>query len=187
MMKKIYTMLMMAVMALAFTSCNEDAQIARTLEGTWRGNMYISSNWSGRTYNATYSEITFLKDPYKYSSGTGYWVDYYSDAPWDYVANHIEWRVDFGVIDIYFVEDGDRMQIRDYRLDYDRFYGTIYENGHTVDFELLNTSRAYYNDYRWGYDSWYDDWNYWARTRSGEAGDADKAEKPKRFVNPDRE
>lgn len=44
-MKKLYTMFMMAmmaVMAVSFTSC-EDEEIARTLEGTWKGNMYISS------------------------------------------------------------------------------------------------------------------------------------------------
>ena len=58
-MKKMFTMLMMAMMALmalTFTSC-EDEYIANTLEGTWKGNMYISSNWNGRTYDATYSDI----------------------------------------------------------------------------------------------------------------------------------
>ena len=181
-MKKIYTMLMMAMMALAFTSCEEDEQIARTLEGTWKGNMYISSYWDDRTYDATYSEVTFLKDPYRYSSGNGYWVDYYSNAPWDYVANHIDWRVDFGVIYVHFVEEGTSLEIRDYRLDYDRFYGTIYDGDNTVDFELYNTSRRYYDNYRWGYDSWYD--NYWARTRTAGDDSTKVTEKPKRMINP---
>ena len=78
-------MTIIAIASLAFTSC-EDARIARTLEGTWKGNMYISSRYDGRVYNSTYSEVTFLKDPGAYSSGSGYWVDYYSDAPWDYIT-----------------------------------------------------------------------------------------------------
>ena len=186
-MKKIYTMLMMAMMALAFTSCEDDESIAYTLEGTWKGNMYISSYWDGYTYDATYSEVTFLKDPYTYSSGAGYWVDYYSNAPWDYVANHIEWKVNYGRIYIYFIEERTSLEIRDYHLDYNRFYGTIYENGHAVDFELYNASHpyTYWDDYRWGYDSWYDDYYYWARTRSGDADSTKVMEKPKRFVNPE--
>lgn len=177
MMKKIFTMLMMAMMALAFTSC-EDAQIAKTLEGTWRGNMYISTSYDGRVYNATSTEVTFLKDPYAYSSGKGYWVDYYSGAPWDYVANNINWRVDFGVIYVYFVEEDTEIRISNYRLDDDRFTGTLNDNGRPVDFELYYYSRPsnYYNGLRWGYD-------YWSRTRG--ASDSTKVERPVRFVNPE--
>ena len=183
-MKKLYTMMMMAMMgmmAMSFTSCETDEYIANTLEGTWKGNMYIHSDWAGSTYNATYSEITFLKDPYTYSEGNGYWVDYYSDAPWDYVANHIEWSVEYGIIKVYFVEDHDYMEIRDYRLNSDHFYGTIYDGGHAVDFELYNTSRPYYNNYSWGYDSWYDDYS-WSRTRGADADSTKVIEKPRRFV-----
>ena len=75
--------------------------------------MYISTRYDGRVYDATYTEVTFLKNPYAYSSGEGYWVDYYSDAPWDYVANHIEWSVDYGTINVYFVEEGTSIRIRD--------------------------------------------------------------------------
>ena len=171
-------MLTMAVMALAFTSC-EDAEIARTLEGTWEGNMYISTSYNGRSYNATNTEITFLRDPYTYSSGSGYWVDYYSDAPWDYVANNIDWKVDFGVIRVYFVEEGTSLEIRDYHLDDRRFYGTLYDNGRYVDFELYHVSRPanYYSNYRWG------SYDYWVRSRSG--ADSTTVEKPVRFVNPE--
>ena len=179
-MKKIYTMLMMAMMALAFTSCDTDEDIAYTLEGTWKGNMYISSYWNGRTYDATYSEVTFLKDPGVYSSGSGYWVDYYSNAPWDYVANHIDWNVRYGVIHVYFREEGTSLEIRDYHLNYDRFFGMIYEEGHSVDFELYNTSRPNYGNYYWGYDSWYD--SYWARTRSTDSDSTKVIEKPKRML-----
>ena len=43
-MKKLYTTLMMAMMAmltLSLTSCETDEQIAYTLEGTWTGDMSI--------------------------------------------------------------------------------------------------------------------------------------------------
>jgi len=181
-MKKIYTMLMMAMMALAFTSC-EDEMIADTLEGTWSGNMFISSNWDGKTYDVTRTEITFEIDPFRFTRGSGYWVDYYSRAPWDYVANHIDWSVNNGVISIYFIEDGDRIEIRDYHLNSRRFYGTIYDGDNLVDFELYCVDRPHYDNYRWGFDSWYGEY-YWARTRSGDADSTKVIEKPKRFVNP---
>ena len=181
--KFIYNILTMAIIATAtvsFSSC-EDEQIAYTLEGTWKGNMYISSYYGGRSYDATYTEITFLKDPYAYSSGNGYWVDYYSDAPWDYVANHIDWKVDFGTIYIYFVEEGTSLRISDYHLNNDRFYGWIDDGGNNVEFELYHTSTPY-RDYRWGYDEWVDDWYYYSRSRGEGASDTTKVEKPIRYV-----
>ena len=98
-MKKLLYAFAMMTTLFTLTSC-EDERIANTLEGTWSGNMYISTRYDGRVYDATYTEVTFLKNPYAYSSGEGYWVDYYSDAPWDYVANHIEWSVDYGTINV---------------------------------------------------------------------------------------
>jgi hypothetical protein len=155
-MKKLFFRLMVAMiglMSVSLTSC-DDEEIAKTLEGTWKGDMYISSEWDGRYYNATYTEVTFLKDPYAFSSGTGYWVDYYSDAPWDYVANHIDWRVDLGDIHVKFIEEGTSIQISDYRLDDNRFSGYIYDHGNKVVFYLHHVSRPNYTGYHWGYDSW---------------------------------
>ena len=184
-MKKMFTMLMMAMMALTFTSC-EDEMIADTLEGTWSGNMYISSYWDGKIYDVTRTEITFDIDPFCFKSGSGYWVDYYRNAPWEYVANHIDWNVNNGVIHIYFIEDGDWIEISDYRLNSNRFFGTIYDGDNTVDFELYCTARPHYDNYCWGYEGWYDDY-YWARTRGAAPTDSTTTvEKPKRFVNPDR-
>lgn len=186
-MKKLYTMFMMAmmaVMAVSFTSC-EDEEIARTLEGTWKGNMYISSEWDGRYYDATSTEITFLKDPSRYSSGSGYWVDYYSNAPWDYVANHIEWSVDYGSIYVRFIEEGTSLKIRDYHLNRDRFTGYINDHGNDVKFELYNVSRPYYDNYRWGYDSWGYDY-YYSRTRGADADSTKPIEKPRRVVRTDK-
>ena len=175
----IMAMALLATAAISFSSC-EDAEIARTLEGTWKGNMYISSSYNGRTYNATYTESTFLKDPGAYSSGNGYWVDYYSDAPWDYVANHIDWTVDFGTIKIYFVEEDTYIRIRDYHLNDDRFYGYLEDGNHDVKFELVHTSSPNWSSYnRWGYNDWYD---YYSRTRSDNQSDTTIAEKPIRFV-----
>ena len=135
-------------------SSHGDESPNQSLEGTWKGNMYISISYDGRTYDATYTEITFLKDPYAYSSGNGYWVDYYSDAPWDYVANHIDWKVDYGIIYIHFVEEGTSLRIFDYHLNEDRFYGLFNDSGHNVEFELYHTSSPNWNIYHWGYDYW---------------------------------
>ena len=173
--KFIFSAFALMTTLFTLTSC-EDERIANTLEGTWSGNMYISSRYDGRVYDATYSEVTFLKNPYAYSSGEGYWVDYYSDAPWDYVANHIEWTVDFGTIRVYFVEEGTSIRINDYYLNNDRFYGTINDNGKPVDFELYRISGRNWSNYNWGYDSWY------IGTRSVDDADSAKKEKPVRFV-----
>ncbi len=169
-----YTFALMTTL-FTMTSC-DDQRIANTLEGTWSGNMYISSYYDGRVYDATYSEVTFLKDPYAYSSGAGYWVDYYSDAPWDYIANHIEWTVDYGTIKVYFVEEGTTIMIRDYHLDNAYFYGTINDNGRPVDFQLEHVSGRNWSAYRWGYEEWY------IGTRSTDSTDTRKIEKPVRFV-----
>ena len=173
--KFIFSAFALMTTLFTLTSC-DDQRIANTLEGTWRGNMYISSRYDGRVYDATYSEVTFLKDPYAYSSGKGYWVDYYSDAPWDYIANHIDWTVDFGTIKVYFVEEDTYVTIRDYHLDNVYFYGTINDSGRPVDFQLEHVSGRNWNSYRWGYDSWY------VGTRSGDSTDTRKIEKPIRFV-----
>ena len=181
--KYFYNIMVMAILATAatgFTSC-EDAEIAHTLEGTWKGNMYISSYYGGHTYNSTYTEITFLKDPGAYSSGNGYWVDYYSNAPWDYVANHIEWTVDFGTIRIHFVEEGTSVRISDYHLNNDRFYGYLEDGNHDVEFELIHTSSPNWSSYRyWGHEDWYDNW--YSRTRGENTSDSTAVEMPIRFV-----
>lgn len=104
--KTLLTLAMVALMSLSFTSCDEDANTAYYLDGTWRGNMYVNSSYHGVTYTSTYSVITFNAG---YDSGDGYWVDYYSNGPYgnrNYVANHIYWKVRDGNIYIHFVEEG---------------------------------------------------------------------------------
>lgn len=157
-MKKIYTLLPIMLLAMltmtTFTSC-EDEEIARTLEGTWQGNMRIKSKYSGRTYYATRTEVTFLRDVYRYSSGEGYWIDYYNDAPWgwDYVANHISWKVSNGDILVYFIEEDTDLVIRNYRLNDNRFEGTLWDGNQRVDFTLYHVSSPNWSRYdHWGYD-----------------------------------
>ncbi len=149
------TMALVAMMTLTLTSCDEDYDIAYTLEGTWRGNMYVSSVYDGYTYDATYTELCFVQDPYRYSSGTGYWIDHYAgDAPWRYVANHTEWKVRGGVIRIHLMEEDTYIEIANYRLDDNYFYGTIYYDDTKVKFRMNHTSSPNWNDYDYGYDYW---------------------------------
>lgn len=76
-MKKItyyFSMIFMTVMMLSLTSCDEDADIAYALNGTWKGLMQTQQG----TYQSNMSEVTFNSG---YDSGDGYWIDYYSNAP----------------------------------------------------------------------------------------------------------
>jgi hypothetical protein len=104
------------------------------------------------------------------------------------VANHIDWTVSNGVIHVYFIEEDTSIDICDYHLSASRFYGTLNDYGQLVDFDLYNVSHpySYWDNYYWGYDGWYDDY-YWARTRGIDADSAKTIEKPKRFVNPNRD
>jgi hypothetical protein len=179
-MKKIYTLLMMAMAAMAtstLTSCDEDVRIASTLEGTWAGTMYVYTSYQGTNYYATSTEITFDIDPFRFTSGSGYWVDYYSGAPWDYVANHIDWRVTNRDIEVYFREDRTTMVICDYRLDNNVFTGYINDNGTDVEFRLHHIDSPNWNRYnRWGYDGWS------RQTRGAEADSATTVMKPVRRI-----
>ena len=102
------------------------------------------------------------------------------------MANHIDWTVSNGVIRVYFIEEDSYIEIFDYHLNSSRFSGTLDDSGTLVDFDLYNVSHpyTYWDNYHWGYSSWYDDY-WWARTRSGDADGTKVIEKPKRFVNPE--
>ena len=74
-MKKFTTLLTMAfiaLMSISLTSCDEDSDIAYTLDGTWKGNMLVEYG----NHNALYSVIRFDQNDGFYS-GTGYWIDYF--------------------------------------------------------------------------------------------------------------
>ncbi len=185
-MKRIYsllTALSISFGAMMLTSCDEDQMVGMTMDGSWAGNMYVSCSWNGRTYKASYSELEFSLDPFRYTAGTGYWVDYYSGAPWDYYASHIRWTVRDGVIQIYFIEDGYSMDIYDYRISNSRFQGTVYDySGDALSFSLRRTGYSNWDDYNYGWNSWY--YGY-SKTGGWEtrSSSADSMEiRPQRFI-----
>ena len=181
----IFSMLLLALTATTLVSCDDDSDIATTLEGTWRGNMEVNTYYDGRDYQAVYSEICFVQDPYTYSSGTGYWIDYYQDSPWrnNQVANHIQWTVSNGVINVYFVEERTSLEIRNYSLYDGYFRGTIYYGDQVANFRLRQVSSPNWNSYTdWGYD--YDDDYYYdgyaKKNVIGTRAQADSTAKPVR-------
>jgi len=181
----IFSMLLLALTATTLVSCDDDSDIAATLEGTWKGKMELSTEYQGQYYQVISSEICFLQDPYSYSSGTGYWIDYYQNSPWrnNQVANHIKWTVSNGVINVYFEEEGTSLEIRNYSL-YDGFFkGTIYYRDQVVNFCLRQVSSPNWNSYTdWGYD--YDDDYYYdgyaKKNVAGTRAQEDSTEKPVR-------
>lgn len=189
----ILTLAMMAFVMTSLTSCDDDEYIARTLEGTWKGDMYVSTYWNDQYYDAAYTEICFLRDPYTYASGDGYWVDYYDRNYWggrDYVADYIYWTVNNGVIRIFFkdrygnIYNDDFVDIYDYRLNDDYFTGSIYVNDERRDFRLYHVSSPNWNSYYFGYDDYYYNDYYYSNENGIGMMRAPKAqacdEKPKR-------
>lgn len=163
------TMALIALMSFSLTSCDDDADIADTLDGTWKGYMDIGLRWENRYYTSTRSEITFNTDGYYTNHGTGYWIDNYEgNAPWKYVANHIEWRVDNSVIRVHFIEENTYVTIRDYSLNDDYFYGTLVSGDSSADFKLVKTSSPNRWNYYWyGSDNWYNSWGYGYSRKQG--------------------
>lgn len=182
-MKTLNRLLMLALLAMlsfSLASCDDDYDIAETLEGTWEGNMYISSEYNGVVYDAVYSKICFDIDPFHWTSGSGYWVDYYDEYGWgrNYIANHIDWKVRDRAIYIYFREEGSELWIEDYRLTDRHFTGYIYDGDNRVKFSLIHTSSPRWDDYYYGYDR---DW-YAKGMVDNENGNATSTEAPKRML-----
>lgn len=164
-MKKLSSYIVMLLMGMAtfsFSSCDEDTLIAMTLEGTWQGDMEIYHTYNGKNYEATWSEICFEGNPFQWTSGSGYWLDYYPNSPWsrDYVANHITWKVNNQIIYIHFVEDNYDIAIHDYSLSDNYFYGTIWDGATRIDFSLRHVSSPNWNDYYYG-------WDYYSKGENG--------------------
>ena len=165
-MKKFTTLLTMAfiaLMSISFTSCDDDSDIAYTLDGTWKGNMLVE--YGG--VDAVYSVIHFDQTDGIYS-GTGYWIDYYQEDYWhgnNYIANRIRWTVCNKSIYIDFLdENSDGAIISDYALSDRKFSGyvEVLGNGNRAYFELYRDFDSYnWRDYDLGYDWDYDDgWGY---------------------------
>lgn len=163
-MKKFTTLLTMAfiaLMSISFTSCDDDSDIAYTLDGTWKGNMLVEYG----NHNALYSVIRFDQNDGIYS-GTGYWIDYFKGNYWhgnNYIANRITWTVRNRNIYITLLDEGSDVVIYDYALGDRKFSGYVdADNGNRAYFELYRDYDSYnWRDYDWGYDWDYDDgWGY---------------------------
>ena len=156
-MKKFTTLLTMAfiaLMSISLTSCDEDSDIAYTLDGTWRGNMYVQYG----NVDATYSVIRFDQNNGIYS-GTGYWIDYFDRNYWhgnNYIANRIIWTVRNRNIYITLLDENSDVVIYDYALGDRKFSGYVEaDNGNRAYFELSRDSYNWRDDYDWGYSKQY--------------------------------
>lgn len=157
--KTLLTMALVAMMSLSFTSCDKDAITAGYLDGTWEGYLRSSVDYYGNRYYANSVDVCFNAG---WSSGTGQWIDYYSNAPWDYVYNRIDWDVRDGVINIYFRDTQEYAKIRNYTLNESRFSGEIEFAGSNdwKTFSFVKTSFNSWNSYYYyGSDSWRDRWS----------------------------
>lgn len=144
--------------SLTLQSCYDDDDIGRTLEGTWRGYMGIYSLYDNDRYQSEYSELQFSANPFRATSGTGYWIDYYGYTPWgrNYIANHFRWNVVNSVIYIHLIEEGTELMISQYRLTDDYFEGIIREGYYGFDDPGVRFSLVHVNSPNW--DSF--DYNY---------------------------
>ena len=182
---KTLMMALMAMLAFSVTSCDDDDEIAYTLEGTWEGDMYVTTYYDGVNYDATRTEVCFLRDPYRYSSGDGYWVDYYRDYYWggyNYIANHIRWEVYNRRITIHLIEEDYTFDIYDYSLTDNYFTGYLYFDDVRHKFNLRHVSSPNWNSYYYGYyDDYYDPYYYSNGNSLGmQRAKANKPEAPKR-------
>lgn len=161
-MKKIFTYLTMATMALtmtfALTSCDDsDAQEARTLDGSWTGyvDTYFQDRYgfSGNTYRTT----MYFQQTSRYG-GVGYEVDYDTRSPYsDYYYCEFDWEVYNGEISIQYADSWDPVYIYDYRLYSDYFEGYMDDGSYRdIHFRLTYDGNFNWNPYR----------SYYAPTRS---------------------
>ena len=189
-MKKLYSIITVALLAMAavtLSCCNPDSEIAYTLDGVWEGNMYKQSYYSGRYYETTSTVMQFDQDPYSYAQGTGRWIDYYSNAPWDYYASYITWTVVNRRIRIYSEKEGQTYYIDNYWLDDNRFEGTISDTyGNSKNFVMTKTYSRNWNSYYWNgyYGSGYYN-GYYAPSRNSAKGVKASPEKPVTSIKAD--
>lgn len=150
-MKKLSSIFMVALVAfftLSFTSCDKDSEVAYTLDGTWKGYMYIYYG----SYQSTYSIIEFDQNDGLYS-GTGYWTDFYEDYSWSgknyRPTSRFNWTVRNGNIYISFLDGSSDVTIYNYSINDNYFRGTIEAaNGNKADFSLTKYGSSYnWRDY----------------------------------------
>lgn len=167
MMKKLYTCMTMAVIAISatvFTACEREAQDreeARTLEGTWTGyiDVYYADRWgwTGDTYRTSF--YFYLENPY---GGWGYEADYNSTSAYSVESYYSEfrWNVTNGVIRIEYADPSwNPIRIYNYTLYGDYFSGYM-DDGTRKDIYF----QLYYDgNYNWS------NWSSWHNRRSSAA------------------
>ena len=134
------------------TSEIENPSIAISLEGTWSGTMNVYTNYNDHDYHVISTDIEFIGDPIHATKGTGCWVDYYSGALWDYIANHIEWKVNNHNIEVYFVEENTWKIILDYALTDNYFTGKISVGDNKIEFRMRHIPSPNWDSFRYGYN-----------------------------------
>jgi len=154
MMKRHYTYMVMAVVALSatmLTACNRDAEEANTLNGQWTGyiSTYYEDRWglTGEDYRTT---ICFVqRDMY---GGTGYEVDYDVRDPYgSYYYSPIRWSVNNGIINIYYSYDDYYVEISRYTLNSNAFSGYMYDGTRRdIYFSLSYVGNVDWDRYRNG-------------------------------------
>lgn len=164
--RKVAMMCMALVAMMAVSSCSEDQEVGMMLEGSWEGKMgvYVEDE-EGTSYESVRTQMTFGTDPFRVTRGDGYWVDFYRrDFGWgtQYIASHIRWRVDNGVIKVHFREDDYDIEIRDYSISNNRFKGEIHVaevdgHGNTVYKDIS------FSMYKLDTDPYWDDYYYYDR------------------------
>ena len=162
-MKKIFTLITMAVLALTFAACDNryyddyyrgsdyyDSEDAFVLEGTWTGyiDTYYWDRW-GLTGNSYRTAMNFVRrDSY---GGWGYEVDYNLDSPYEnYAYCEFEWEVYRGDILITYADSKwNTVAIYDYALSSNRFWGYM-DDGTSRDiaFELFYDGNFNWQPYR---------------------------------------
>jgi len=133
-MKKIFTYTMMMIMvAMTMTSCDDDAMLAYDMEGVWQGTIQGNFYYDRYRSNDYDTEISFVREGSH--GGTGYEIDY-NYTTRRYYRNYFNWSVSNGRI-IMDYDDGSTVIIHDYET---------YKVGGNMRF------RGYFQDYHTGED-----------------------------------
>ena len=179
-MKKIYTYLLMVLMAttatMAFTSCEtEDQYEAEVLTaGDWQGYLgaYYHDRW-GLIGNSYETVIRFCSRGYGATSGRGYEVDYDVRSPYyDYAYCEFTWSVVDGLITLIYDDSmWYPVYISNYSLSNNYFSGYMNDGtSRDIRFKLKNVRFDDWDTYRsygdYYYDGYYYDDYYYSRTRS---------------------
>ena len=167
-MKRLFTLMTVALSLLMMTSCDEDAYEARILSGQWTGDMgmyYDEANpRTGRVarFYADYTDIVFYPD-YDYATkGYGKQVDYYKWASVTHMYFYFYWEIRDGRIYLSYPYDPNLSAIiTNYRISEGYFNGRIGNTSFNlykiVDYYDWGYYNGYGNYYDWSTPYW--DWN----------------------------